>query len=81
MMVNATPVYHGANLTMLMVNLSQILIRSCRDAGPEFSVNDFKTASAAERICLKPYHGYCKCQSLLSLNQALRTIQQTDKTA
>lgn len=42
MVVNATPVYNSANLAMLMVNLSQVLIRSCRDTCPEFSVNDLK---------------------------------------
>ena len=42
MVVNATPVYNSANLAMLMVNLSQILIRSCRDACPEFGVQDLK---------------------------------------
>ena len=42
MVVNATPVYNSANLAMLMVNLSQVLIRSCRDACPEFGVQDLK---------------------------------------
>ncbi len=42
MVVNATPVYNSANLAMLMVNLSQILIRSCRDACPAFGVQNLK---------------------------------------
>ncbi len=42
MVVNATPVYNSANLAMLMVNLSQILIRSCQDACPEFRIQDLK---------------------------------------
>lgn len=42
MVVNATPVYNSANLAMLMVNLSQILIRAYRAACPEFGVQDLK---------------------------------------
>ncbi len=42
MVVKATPVYNSANLTMLMINLSQILMRSVREHCPAFSVNDLK---------------------------------------
>ena len=42
MTVNPTPVYNRANLAMLMVNLSQILIRTLRNHCPQFSVNDLK---------------------------------------
>ena len=40
--VNPTPVYNSANLAMLMVNLSQVLMRPFRQGCPDFSVNDLK---------------------------------------
>jgi putative transposase len=42
MVVNPTPVYNSANLAMLMVNLSQVLIHPFRKGCPDFSVNDLK---------------------------------------
>jgi hypothetical protein len=42
MNVNQTPVYNAANLAMLMVNLSQVLIGHFRPTCPTFSVNDLK---------------------------------------
>ena len=42
MVINPTPVYNSANLAMLMVNLSQVLIRALRNQCPAFSVNDLK---------------------------------------
>ena len=42
MVVNQTPVYNSANLAMLMVNLSQVLMRPLRENCPAFSVNDLK---------------------------------------
>jgi len=42
MVVNQTPVYNSANLAMLMINLSQVLMRPLRQHCPAFSVNDLK---------------------------------------
>ena len=42
MVVNETPVYNSANLAMLMINLSQVLMRPMRKTCPAFSVNDLK---------------------------------------
>lgn len=42
MVIKAAPVYNSANLAMLMVNLSQILMRPLREHCPAFSVNDLK---------------------------------------
>lgn len=42
MVVNETPVYNSANLAMLMINLSQVLMRPLRENCPAFSVNDLK---------------------------------------
>jgi hypothetical protein len=43
MVVNKTPVYNSANLSMFMVNVSQALMRPMRSQWPELSVNDLKT--------------------------------------
>jgi len=42
MNVNQLPVYNAANLSMFMVNVSQVLIRHWRPTCPTFSVNDLK---------------------------------------
>ena len=42
MVVKPTPVYNSANLAMLMINLSQVLMRLVREHCPGFSVNDLK---------------------------------------
>jgi hypothetical protein len=42
MNVNQLPVYNAANLSMFMVNLSQVLVRHFRPTCPSFSVNDLK---------------------------------------
>ncbi|MCP4487266.1 MAG: transposase [Gammaproteobacteria bacterium] len=42
MNVNQLPVYNAANLSMFMVNVSQVLIRHLRPTYPAFSVNDLK---------------------------------------
>jgi putative transposase len=42
MVVNEIPVYNSANLAMLMINLSQVLMRPLRENCPAFSVNDLK---------------------------------------
>ena len=42
MNVNQLPLYNAANLSMFMVNVSQVLIRHWRSTCPTFSVNDLK---------------------------------------
>jgi len=42
MNVNQRPVYNAAHLAMLMVNLSQVLVRQFRQTTPTFSVLDLK---------------------------------------
>lgn len=42
MVVKATPGYNSANLAMLMINLSQVLMRPGRERCPAFRVNDLK---------------------------------------
>ena len=43
MVVHERPVYNSANLALLMVNVSQCLMRPMRVQWPELSVNDLKT--------------------------------------
>jgi len=53
MVVNAKPVYNSANLAMLMVNLSQILMRPVRAHCPAFSVNDLKARFRGRKYVLE----------------------------
>jgi putative transposase len=53
MVVKATPVYNSANLAMLMVNLSQILMRPVREHCPAFSVNDLKAHFRGRKYVLE----------------------------
>jgi len=42
MNIKQIPVYNAANLSMFMVNLSQVLLRHFRPTCPNFSINDLK---------------------------------------
>lgn len=53
MVVKPTPVYNSANLAMLMINLSQILIRPMREHCPAFSVNDLKAHFRGRKYVLE----------------------------
>jgi putative transposase len=53
MVVKATPVCNSANLAMLMVNLSQILMRPVRAHCPAFSVNDLKAHFRGRKYVLE----------------------------
>jgi len=52
MVVKQTPVYNSANLAMLMINLSQILIKPLRENCPAFSVNDLKALYRGRKYVL-----------------------------
>ncbi len=53
MVVKATPVYNSANLAMLMINLSQVLMRPVREHCPAFSVNDLKAHFRGRKYVLE----------------------------
>ena len=53
MVVNETPVYNSANLAMLMINLSQVLMRPMRENCPAFSVNDLKALFRGRQYVLE----------------------------
>jgi putative transposase len=53
MVIKPTPVYNSANLAMLMINLSQILMRPVREHCPSFSVNDLKAHFRGRKYVLE----------------------------
>ncbi len=53
MVVKATPVYNSANLAMLMITLSQVLMRPVREHCPAFSVNDLKAHFRGRKYVLE----------------------------
>jgi putative transposase len=53
MVTKPTPVYNSANLAMLMINLSQILMRTVREHCPSFSVNDLKAHFRGRKYVLE----------------------------
>jgi putative transposase len=53
MVTKPTPVYNSANLAMLMINLSQILMRPVREHCPSFSVNDLKAHFRGRKYVLE----------------------------
>ena len=55
MVVKRTPVYNSANLALLMVNLSQALIRPLRAQCPAFSVNDLKAWYRGRKYLLEAF--------------------------
>ena len=53
MVIKATPVYNSANLAMLMINLSQVLMQPMREHCPAFSVNDLKAHFRGRKYVLE----------------------------
>ncbi len=53
MVVKATPVYNSANLAMLMITLSHVLMRPVRERCPAFSVNDLKAHFRGRKYVLE----------------------------
>lgn len=53
MNVKQTPVFNAANLSLFMVNLSQLLIRQVRPVWPSFSVNDLKAHFRGRKYVLE----------------------------
>lgn len=53
MNVKQTPLFNAANLSLFMVNLSQVLIRQMRPGWPSFSVNDLKAHFRGRKYVLE----------------------------
>lgn len=71
MVVEPTPVYNSANLAMLMINLSQILMRPVREHCPGFSVNDLKAHFRGRKYVLEVLKLLPKMPEANIIDQAL----------
>ena len=74
MVVNSTPVYNSANLAMLMVNLSQILIRACRAACPECGIQDLKARFRGRKYVLEALTWLPQMPEPIIINQLLEHV-------
>ena len=74
MVVNSTPVYNSANLAMLMVNLSQILIRACRAACPEFGIQDLNARFRGRKYVLEALKWLPPMPEPIIINQLLEHV-------
>jgi putative transposase len=71
MVTKPTPVYNSANLAMLMINLSQILMRPVRGHCPSFSVNDLKAHFRGRKYVLEVLKMLPEMPEANSIDQAL----------
>jgi putative transposase len=71
MVIKPTPVYNSANLAMLMINLSQILMRPVREHCPSFSVNDLKAHFRGRKYVLEVLKMLPEMPEANSIDQAL----------
>jgi putative transposase len=71
MVIKLTPVYNSANLAMLMINLSQILMQPVREHCPSFSVNDLKAHFRGRKYVLEVLKMLPKMHEENSIDQAL----------
>jgi putative transposase len=71
MVVKPTPVYNSANLAMLMINLSQVLMRPVREHCPSFSVNDLKAHFRGRKYVLEVLKLLPKMPEANIIDQAL----------
>ena len=76
MVVKAMPVHNSANLAMLMVNLSQALIRPFRAQCPAFSVNDLKAAYRGRKYVLEVFKWLPKMPEPLFIDQTIAQVTQ-----
>ena len=53
MNIKQIPIYNAANLSMFMVNLSQVLLRTFRPTCPNFSINDLKAYFRGHKYVLE----------------------------
>jgi putative transposase len=71
MVTKPTLVYNSANLAMLMINLSQILMRPVRGHCPSFSVNDLKAHFRGRKYVLEVLKMLPEMPEANSIDQAL----------
>jgi hypothetical protein len=76
MVVKSTPVANSANLALLMVNLSQALIRPLRAQCPGFSVNDLKAEYRGRRYVLEALKWLPEMPEPIIIDQAIAQVTQ-----
>ena len=76
MVVKSTPVHNSANLALLMVNLSQALIRPLREQCPAFSVNDLKAQYRGRKYVHAALKWLPKMPEPIVIDQAIAQVTQ-----
>lgn len=76
MVVNKTPVYNSANLSMFMVNVSQALMRPMRSQWPELSVNDLKTWFRSQKYVVETLKLLPEMPEAISIDQVIAQVAQ-----
>lgn len=76
MVTHPTPVYNSANLAMLMVNLSQVLIRPLRQYCPAFSVNDLKAWFRGRKYALEAFKWLPQMPEPIFIEQAIARVSE-----
>ena len=76
MVVKPTPVYNSTNLALLMVNLSQALIRPLRAQCPAFSVNDLKAGYRGRKYLLEAFKWLPAMPEPILIDQAMARVTQ-----
>jgi putative transposase len=71
MVVKPTPVYNSANLAMLMITLSHVLMRPVREHCPAFSVNDLKAHFRGRKYVLEVLKLFAQMPEANIIDQAL----------
>jgi putative transposase len=76
MVVNKTPVYNSANLSMFMVNVSQALMRPMRSQWPELSVNDLKTWFRSQKYVVETLKLLPEMPEAILIDQVIAQVAQ-----
>ena len=76
MVVHETPVYNSAKLAMVMVNVSQALIRPMRAQWPELSVNDLKTWFRSWKYVVETLKCLPEMPESIFIDQAIAKVAQ-----
>jgi putative transposase len=76
MVVNSTPVYNSAHLALLMVNLSQALIRPLRAQCPGFSLNDLKAWFRGRKYVLEALKSLPEMPDPIFIDQAIARVTE-----
>ena len=76
MVVHERPVYNSANLALLMVNVSQCLMRPMRVQWPELSVNDLKTWFRSRQYVVETLKFLPEMPEAIFIDQVIAQVAQ-----